>query len=240
MIRTDRNLAYYNLLKCQAKYSLNKKITFSNLDFSISYFSQKHNSILLSRCYFYRACINYKNGGDFELIFKDLERSNANCVNIDLNFNQSYRPYLLRADSFTKVRQFDSALIYRSLADSLMLHNQQVDLVRHKVLDNVEYGIKWLYYVLNDEENIDFSKPQIYQLLECFRVLDRDFVLHLENAKLSPNEKLFCVLHRLAKSPQQIMFILNWSKDSYRQVKSLTLRKLKGYGGLMRFCDSIR
>lgn len=106
-------------------------------------------------------------------------------------------------------------------------------------LSDVSEGIKWLFYVLNNETELDFNKSHILQFIECYRLLDDEFVIQLEQAELTPKEKLFCILHRLDKTPQQIILMLDMTKDSYRQIKSRTLKKLTQYGKLDRFCDKI-
>lgn len=108
-----------------------------------------------------------------------------------------------------------------------------------KKYTDVSEGVKWLFYVLNEESDLEFNKAQIQQLIECYQLLDQKFVLSLEQASLTPKEKLFCILHRLNKEQQQIILMLDMSKDSYRQLKSRTLKKLRNGGVLSQFCDKI-
>jgi len=107
---------------------------------------------------------------------------------------------------------------------------------------DISEGIKFLFYIINEEEDLKLDKHQTQMLLKCYKQVDMDFVNQLENlsnTSLTPKEELFCILWRLGKNREHIMSILGLSKDGYRQLKFRTLKKLKEESSLKVFCDKI-
>lgn len=109
-------------------------------------------------------------------------------------------------------------------------------------LGDMNEGLLYLYYIITDEEDIKLDKHQIEKLTRCYKLLDKDFINnieHLSTKPLTPKEELFCILWRVNKNREDIIKILNLSKDSYRQLKFRTLKKIKGEDSLKVFCDKI-
>lgn len=103
-------------------------------------------------------------------------------------------------------------------------------------------GCKWLFYILNNEEHLTPDKAECHRFICCYQYIDETFTAELNDTSvnsISETEKMFCILHRLDKTPQQICDIMGWSPDSYRQVKSRTVRKLRQRDSLLFFCDKI-
>lgn len=164
---------------------------------------------------------------DFETLKSDL----------DAKILSSSEPLKNKITSLKKLL-FQHQHTINDLNKKISKSNSEISANLKKYADVAE-GVKWLYYVLNDESDLGFNKAQIKQLIDCYQLLDQGFVLSLEQVSLTPKEKLFCILHRLNKEPQQIILTLDMSKDSYRQLKSRTLKKLRNGGVLPQFCDII-
>ena len=164
---------------------------------------------------------------DFETLKSDL----------DAKILSSSEPLNNKISSLNKLL-FQHQYTINDLNKKITNSNSEMSANLKKYADVAE-GVKWLYYVLNDESDLEFNKAQIQQLIECYQLLDQEFVMSLEQTSLTPKEKLFCILHRLNKEPQQIILMLDMSKDSYRQLKSRTLKKLRNGGVLSQFCDKI-
>lgn len=164
---------------------------------------------------------------DFETLKSDL----------DAKILSSSEPLKNKITSLKKLL-FQHQHTINDLNKKISKSNSEISANLKKYADVAE-GVKWLYYVLNDESDLEFNKAQIKQLIDCYQLLDQGFVLSLEQVCLTPKEKIFCILHRLNKEPQQIILTLDMSKDSYRQLKSRTLKKLRNGGVLPQFCDII-
>jgi hypothetical protein len=103
-------------------------------------------------------------------------------------------------------------------------------------------GLKSLYYILNDEEDLKLDKQQIENITKCYRLIDEDFVSLLEHLKgkpITPKEEMLSILWRIGKDKESVMKILGLSKDGYRQLKFRTLKKLKQETSFKRFCDNL-
>ena len=103
-------------------------------------------------------------------------------------------------------------------------------------------GLKSLYYILNDEEDLKLDKHQIENITKCYRLIDEDFVSLLEHLKgkpITPKEEMLSILWRIGKDKESVMKILGLSKDGYRQLKFRTLKKLKQETSFKRFCDNL-
>lgn len=103
-------------------------------------------------------------------------------------------------------------------------------------------GLKSLYYILNDEEDLKLDKHQIENITKCYRLIDEDFISLLEHLKgkpITPKEEMLSILWRIGKDKESVMKILGLSKDGYRQLKFRTLKKLKQETSFKRFCDNL-
>lgn len=108
--------------------------------------------------------------------------------------------------------------------------------------NDISEGIKFLFYIMDGEENLKLDKQETEKLLKCYKQVDLDFVNQLEHLSansLTPKEELFCILCRLGKNKYSIISILGLSKDGYRQLKFRTLKKIRKEPSLKVFCDKI-
>lgn len=111
-----------------------------------------------------------------------------------------------------------------------------------KDITAISDGLKSLYYILNDEEDLKLDKHQIENITKCYRLIDEDFVSLLEHLKgkpITPKEEMLSILWRIGKDKESVMKILGLSKDGYRQLKFRTLKKLKQETSFKRFCDNL-
>lgn len=111
-----------------------------------------------------------------------------------------------------------------------------------KDIEDMNNGVLFLYYIMNEEDNLNLNKQETEKLLKCLKNIDSGFMDKLEHISpkaLTPKEELFCMLWRLGKTKDSIMQILGLSKDAYRQIKFRTLKKLKEDSSLKLFCDRI-
>lgn len=103
-------------------------------------------------------------------------------------------------------------------------------------------GLKSLYYILNNEEDLKLDKQQIENITKCYSLIDEDFVTlleHLNGKPITPKEEMLCILWRIGKDKESVMKILGLSKDGYRQLKFRTLKKLKQETSFKHFCDNL-
>lgn len=140
-----------------------------------------------------------------------------------------------------------NSLIYQK---TKIIKRQETEIANNSVLkkqyqqevNDISEGIKFLFYIMNGEEDLKLNKQQTEKLLKCYKQVDLDFVYQLEHLSansLTPKEELFCILYRLGKNKYSIMSILGLSKDGYRQLKFRTLKKIKEVPSLKVFCDKI-
>lgn len=111
-----------------------------------------------------------------------------------------------------------------------------------KSIQDLSEGTRTMYYVLQDETGMPSGKTERMLFIDCFRILDKEFVERIEalhDPTLTTTERLFCILVRMDKEKDKIMTILSLSPDSYRQIKSRTLKKLRTAGFSPRFCDKM-
>lgn len=114
---------------------------------------------------------------------------------------------------------------------------------KNQEIDDMANGIQHLFYILNNETDLDFNKQEIQNFIVCYKMIDGPFVEKIEkadNGNITLKEELFCILHRLNKSPEEIRLTLNLSKDAYRQLKYRTLKRIKTTAELKSFCDKIQ
>ena len=127
-----------------------------------------------------------------------------------------------------------------------IIKRQETEIANNSVLkkqyqqevNDISEGIKFLFYIMNGEEDLKLNKQQTEKLLKCYKQVDLDFVYQLEHLSansLTPKEELFCILYRLGKNKYSIMSILGLSKDGYRQLKFRTLKKIKEVPSLKVF-----
>lgn len=158
-----------------------------------------------------------------EAIEKDKQKSlteKCNELNVLINEKQTIQKEL------DKVRQTMSA-------ESVM---------NKKFVANISEGLKYIYYIINNEENLVIQKNDRINIIECYKLLDEGFVELLDHANdgnMSPQEKLLCIMFRMGKTPAQIKSITSMSDNAYRQAKSRTIRKLREEPKLKTFCDKI-
>lgn len=113
----------------------------------------------------------------------------------------------------------------------------------NKNIDKMTHGVQYLYYILNNETELELNKEETLNFISCYKLIDSSFVEKLEQVeegKITPKEELFCILHRLNKSPEETRLMLNLSKDAYRQLKFRTLKRIKDVKGLKSFCDNLQ
>lgn len=113
----------------------------------------------------------------------------------------------------------------------------------NKNIDNMAHGVQYLYYILNNETDLELNKEEIQNFISCYKLIDSSFVEKLEKAdggNITPKEELFCILHRLNKNPEEIRLMLNLSKDAYRQLKYRAQKRIKDAKGLKSFCDNLQ
>lgn len=113
----------------------------------------------------------------------------------------------------------------------------------NKNIDKMTHGVQYLYYILNNETDLELNKEEIQNFISCYKLIDASFVEKLEKAdegSITPKEELFCILHRLNKNPEEIRLMLNLSKDAYRQLKFRALKRIKEVKGLKSFCDNLQ
>ena len=114
---------------------------------------------------------------------------------------------------------------------------------QNKSIDKMTSGVQNLYYILNNESELELNKQETLNFITCYKLIDSSFVEKLEkadNRKITPKEELFCILHRLDKTPEEIRLMLNLSKDAYRQLKFRAMKRIGNEKGLKGFCDKIQ
>lgn len=153
------------------------------------------------------------------------------------NFTQELAEVSRKLESLIKK---DQTVINRQKEELASKNNR---LKEHtKDIAAISDGLKSLYYILNDEEDLKLDKQQIENITKCYRLIDEDFVSLLEHLKgkpITPKEEMLSILWRIGKDKESVMKILGLSKDGYRQLKFRTLKKLKQETSFKRFCDNL-
>ncbi len=100
-------------------------------------------------------------------------------------------------------------------------------------------GVKWIYYLMAGEEDLNMGKTDLQKVAKCFRILDNDFIENVEACGVTPREEVFCILFRMNKSPKEIQAILGMTDNAYRQLKFRTLKKLSTKESMKKFCYNL-
>ena len=168
--------------------------------------------------------------GDMNEIQAEIATTKDNCI-------QELAEVSRKLESLIKK---DQTVINRQKEELASKNNR---LKEHtKDIAAISDGLKSLYYILNDEEDLKLDKQQIENITKCYRLIDEDFVSLLEHLKgkpITPKEKMLSILWRIGKDKESVMKILGLSKDGYRQLKFRTLKKLKQETSFKRFCDNL-
>lgn len=168
--------------------------------------------------------------GDMNEIQAEIATTKDNCI-------QELAEVSRKLESLIKK---DQTVINRQKEELASKNNR---LKEHtKDIAAISDGLKSLYYILNDEEDLKLDKHQIENITKCYRLIDEDFVSLLEHLKgkpITPKEEMLSILWRIGKDKESVMKILGLSKDGYRQLKFRTLKKLKQETSFKRFCDNL-
>lgn len=168
--------------------------------------------------------------GDMNEIQAEIATTKDNCI-------QELAEVSRKLESLIKK---DQTVINRQKEELASKNNR---LKEHtKDIAAISDGLKSLYYILNDEEDLKLDKQQIENITKCYRLIDEDFVSLLEHLKgkpITPKEEMLSILWRIGKDKESVMKILGLSKDGYRQLKFRTLKKLKQETSFKRFCDNL-
>lgn len=167
----------------------------------------------------------------------DMNEIQAEIATTKDNFTQELAEVSRKLESLIKK---DQTVINRQKEELASKNNR---LKEHtKDIAAISDGLKSLYYILNDEEDLKLDKQQIENITKCYRLIDEDFVSLLEHLKgkpITPKEEMLSILWRIGKDKESVMKILGLSKDGYRQLKFRTLKKLKQETSFKRFCDNL-
>ena len=167
----------------------------------------------------------------------DMNEIQAEIATTKDNFTQELAEVSRKLESLIKK---DQTVINRQKEELASKNNR---LKEHtKDIAAISDGLKSLYYILNDEEDLKLDKHQIENITKCYRLIDEDFVSLLEHLKekpITPKEEMLSILWRIGKDKESVMKILGLSKDGYRQLKFRTLKKLKQETSFKRFCDNL-
>lgn len=168
--------------------------------------------------------------GDMNEIQAEIATTKDNCI-------QELAEVSRKLESLIKK---DQTVINRQKEELASKNNR---LKEHtKDIAAISDGLKSLYYILNDEEDLKLDKHQIENITKCYRLIDEDFISLLEHLKgkpITPKEEMLSILWRIGKDKESVMKILGLSKDGYRQLKFRTLKKLKQETSFKRFCDNL-
>lgn len=168
--------------------------------------------------------------GDMNEIQAEIATTKDNCI-------QELAEVSQKLESLIKK---DQTVINRQKEELASKNNR---LKEHtKDIAAISDGLKSLYYILNDEEDLKLDKHQIENITKCYRLIDEDFISLLEHLKgkpITPKEEMLSILWRIGKDKESVMKILGLSKDGYRQLKFRTLKKLKQETSFKRFCDNL-
>ena len=99
-----------------------------------------------------------------------------------------------------------------------------------KTISEITDGLQWLFYVMNNEENLQMDKNEMLKFINCYRLLDDAFLANVEamnGSAVTVSEEVLCILYRIGKSRNEICGMLNLSNEAYRQLKYRTMKKLK-------------
>lgn len=169
---------------------------------------------------------------------EDINNINKNIAQIVANNKKSLNEKICSLNKLVVTKQRMINILNLKIEEVTRIHEENC-----KGMDKMTNGIQSLYYILNNEKELEFSKQEISNFIACYKIIDNEFIESLENSvagKITPKEELFCILNRLEKSPEEIQQTLNLSKDAYRQLKYRTLKRLRTSSKLKLFCDKIQ
>lgn len=169
---------------------------------------------------------------------EDIDNINKNIAYIVANDKKSLNEKINSLNKLVATKQKVIKTLSLKIEEITRIHEENC-----KGINQITNGIPFLYYILNNEKDLELNKQEISNFIACCKVLDKEFIENLENTvagTLTPKEELFCILIRLGKSSEEVRQILNLSKDAYRQLKFRALKRLRPSRKLNDFCDKIQ
>lgn len=184
---------------------------------------------------------NNKNRQQQLVIFRlreDIDKINNNITQIVANNKKSLNEKVNSLNKLVATKQRMIKILNVKIEEITRMHEENC-----RGIDQITNGIPFLYYILNNEKDLELNRLEISNFIACYKVIDKEFIENIENlvvGSFTPKEELFCILIRLGKTSEEIRQILDLSKDAYRQLKSRTLKRLRTSSRLNEFCDKIR
>lgn len=89
-LKSDKDKAYYALLKSISTYKLYQKQSIDNINYALSYYKNNNDTHHLQMAYFYHGAINEDNNGKLSDYMRDYKEAEALITNTNNQILQSY------------------------------------------------------------------------------------------------------------------------------------------------------
>ena len=113
---------------------------------------------------------------------------------------------------------------------------------KDKTLSSITRGLQYMYYIMQNEPNLQINKSERIDFINCYQILDPGFVQSIQyacNESMTVQEQLLCILFKMGKSSTQIKSTLSMSDDAYRKAKSRIRTKLRNDSIFKTFCENM-
>lgn len=118
------------------------------------------------------------------------------------------------------------------------------DIIYFSKLKSLEQSLQYIFHLAKEDNFSQYDKKDREMFIELYRMFEPDYVKRLEDvaddAKLTVQEKLYCILRNMNKDDDTIQRMFCWSDEALRKTRSRAINKLKKGGKQIGVADKIK